>query len=85
MRPQLHDATCAECGNECQVPFKPNGKKPVLCGNCFKKDGGFSESRDRHAPRMPREEGRGGDQVLIQLKAINQKLDALIDALSRAE
>lgn len=38
-RPQLHDATCAGCGKPCQVPFKPNGSKPIFCRNCFKKDG----------------------------------------------
>lgn len=36
----MHSATCNECGNDCEVPFKPNGRKPVLCSNCFKRDGG---------------------------------------------
>ncbi len=35
---ELHPATCNECGDRCEVPFKPNGRKPVLCGKCFKKD-----------------------------------------------
>ncbi len=34
----MHKTSCAECGNACEVPFKPNGKKPVLCGDCFHKD-----------------------------------------------
>ena len=38
--PMLHKATCSECNTTCEVPFKPNGKKPVLCGNCFKRSGG---------------------------------------------
>lgn len=33
---QMHSATCAECGKDCEVPFKPVGGKPVLCSNCFK-------------------------------------------------
>lgn len=33
---QMHSATCAKCGNACEVPFKPVGGKPVLCSNCFK-------------------------------------------------
>lgn len=46
----LHDATCAECNSPCQVPFRPNGRKPVLCGNCFKKDeGGEQKSYSRPA------------------------------------
>lgn len=38
-RPQreLHDATCAGCGIQTQVPFKPVGNRPVYCRDCFKK------------------------------------------------
>ena len=36
---EMHDAVCAKCGSECQVPFKPRseeeGGKPVLCKECF--------------------------------------------------
>ena len=32
---EMHDAVCAECDADCQVPFKPNGEKPVLCRECF--------------------------------------------------
>ena len=32
----MHETICDECGNACQVPFKPNGKKPVFCNKCFK-------------------------------------------------
>lgn len=38
-KPVSHKATCADCGKSCEVPFKPNGKKPVLCSKCFNKDG----------------------------------------------
>lgn len=36
-RPQreMFDAICAECGKKTQVPFKPNGQKPVYCKDCF--------------------------------------------------
>ncbi|MCR4312046.1 MAG: hypothetical protein NUV56_02050 [Candidatus Uhrbacteria bacterium] len=40
-KPELFPATCNECGNACEVPFKPNGKKPVYCRDCFKKSEGF--------------------------------------------
>ncbi len=33
---QLFDATCAECGKQTQVPFKPSGNRPVYCRDCFK-------------------------------------------------
>jgi CxxC-x17-CxxC domain-containing protein len=31
----MYDATCAECGCETQVPFKPTSARPVYCKNCF--------------------------------------------------
>jgi len=34
-----HKAQCADCGNNCTVPFKPNGRKPVLCSDCFRVKG----------------------------------------------
>jgi len=40
-RPAMHQAICAECGRECEVPFRPSGDKPVYCSDCFsRKDGG---------------------------------------------
>ena len=32
---EMFTATCAECGAECQVPFKPTEGKPVYCSACF--------------------------------------------------
>lgn len=34
---EMHDVTCAECGIETQVPFKPDGSRPVYCRDCFQK------------------------------------------------
>lgn len=34
---QMHKATCSECGEECEVPFKPSQDKPVYCRECFNK------------------------------------------------
>ena len=34
-RPQMHEATCSECGQSCQVPFRPTGDRPVYCNTCF--------------------------------------------------
>ena len=31
----MYDATCAECGCETQVPFKPTSARPVYCKDCF--------------------------------------------------
>lgn len=33
---EMHDAVCAQCAQNCQVPFKPReGGRPVLCKECF--------------------------------------------------
>ena len=36
----MFDATCADCGQETQVPFKPTGERPVYCRECFAKHRG---------------------------------------------
>ena len=33
---EMHDATCAQCGSETQVPFRPTGARPVYCSDCFR-------------------------------------------------
>ncbi len=32
-----HKATCSECKQECEVPFKPTEGRPVFCGDCWSK------------------------------------------------
>ncbi len=36
---KLYDVTCAECGNETQVPFEPKGDRPVYCRDCYQTQG----------------------------------------------
>ena len=31
---EMYTAICAECGKECQVPFKPTEGKAVYCSEC---------------------------------------------------
>ena len=42
---EKHKATCSECGQECEVPFKPTPGKSVYCFECFK------EKNPRPRPR----------------------------------
>lgn len=35
---ELFPATCASCGENTQVPFKPTGSRPVYCSNCFSRN-----------------------------------------------
>ncbi|MCL2647083.1 MAG: zinc-ribbon domain containing protein [Phycisphaerales bacterium] len=32
---QMFPATCAQCGQQTEVPFKPSGSRPVYCRDCF--------------------------------------------------
>ncbi len=45
---EMHTATCSDCGQQTQVPFKPTAGRPVYCRDCFAK----------RSP--PRERGGGG-------------------------
>lgn len=56
---QMFPATCSNCGNKCEVPFRPSGGKPVLCSDCFGNKGGGD--RDRSGGRgRDRDRGRSG-------------------------
>lgn len=33
---EMHDAVCARCGKDTQVPFRPTGTRPVYCSDCFR-------------------------------------------------
>ena len=44
---EMFRAICASCNKSCEVPFKPNGKKPVYCKDCYAANGGqVAEPRD---------------------------------------
>ena len=35
---EMYPITCAECGNDAMVPFRPRGDRPVYCSDCFQQD-----------------------------------------------
>lgn len=61
---EMFSAVCSDCGQECQVPFKPTEGKPVRCRECFMKNrpkrnfngGGFGGNRGGRFNNRPREE-----------------------------
>jgi CxxC-x17-CxxC domain-containing protein len=55
-RPEMHKAVCSNCGNDCEVPFRPTGDKPIFCNDCFKKMG----NRGNDNPRNFRDGGNRG-------------------------
>jgi CxxC-x17-CxxC domain-containing protein len=95
----MHKATCAECSKICEVPFRPNGEKPVFCNDCFGakrgNDGSSFERPQRfEAPRHsfskpePRTEQRPDhriDGLVQQMNTLNAKLDALITLMTPAK
>ncbi len=49
---EMFDAKCGDCGNDCQVPFKPKEDRPVYCRECFQ--------NHKPEPRGGRFGGRSG-------------------------
>lgn len=53
---QLFSVTCASCGKQAQVPFKPSGDRPVYCRDCYmqQRKGGAGGGAGRGRDRGPR-------------------------------
>ena len=58
--------TCADCGDQCTVPFVPRSNKPVYCSDCFRQNKPSSNddrpsrySRDDRPSRNSRDNDRG--------------------------
>jgi len=95
-RPDMHPAICSECGASCEVPFKPNGKKPIFCRNCFQKQEGdapaprygarsFDRAGASDKPAYRSTPRTGTEGIEKQLKALNEKMDLILAALMAPE
>lgn len=49
---EMFEAECASCHKMTEVPFRPNGKKPVYCRDCFKPSDDRGERPTFAAPRF---------------------------------
>lgn len=78
------EAVCNECGDTCFVPFKPNGRKPVLCNDCFKQNDGGERSSGKMSFEPKAGKGCCGNNhaMMDQLKSIDAKLGAILEALT---
>lgn len=90
-RKEKFRATCATCGSSCEVPFKPNGRKPVLCSDCFQDDQGYDarprhdkRPRHHHDDRAPKHH-KQDSQTQEELVKIRRKLDYIIKILESVE
>ncbi len=74
---EMFDAVCDNCGNKCQLPFRPTGEKPVYCSDCFEKIEGKGDknTRNRNAS-MPAVDYKA------QFEALNARLDKIMSILS---
>jgi len=87
-RREMHQAICSNCGNKCEVPFKPTGDKPVYCSDCFEKRGGGSSNRPgRRDSRRPRFEQRDNtnNKLVEQVNSLSTKLDRILNLLESKE
>ncbi len=89
---QMFAATCAECGKATEVPFRPNGQKPVFCRDCFALKRGSEESgnsrgdfnrRDDRTERPRSFEKREYTPQAPTQRAASPVEDKRIDELSR--
>lgn len=84
----MHKAICAGCKKTCEVPFKPNGQKPVFCNDCFgdqqdENKGGSEnkyEKRNFSEPRFPRVERK--EREYVKPAALGSDLKKEIDSLN---
>lgn len=93
-RQSMHRATCSKCNSQCEVPFRPNGKKPIYCNDCFRKEDGGAQTSRFGAKKFERSgsfekpefrslpQTDNNDEVVKQLKALNVKMDLLLQALA---
>lgn len=85
----MFKAICSDCGKECEVPFKPNGSKPVFCRDCFASKRRFEGPRNENfPPRRPNFEDRGPRQgpppppPHREFEQLNAKLDRILNLLT---
>lgn len=88
-RPQMHKATCTDCGGIAEVPFRPTGDKPVLCSDCFggKRDNGGRDNRSNNRGSGDRKDfnkpsfSDSSNKSKDDLTAIHKKLDTILGLL----
>lgn len=70
---RMFPAVCDECGDSCEVPFKPSSDKPIYCSHCF----GKSE-RDTKRSGDSRPSSIDNKQIEI----LNTKIDKILTILN---
>jgi CxxC-x17-CxxC domain-containing protein len=95
---QMFPATCSNCNKACEVPFQPNGSKPVYCKDCFgsmkgsddraprsdRGDRPSYDSRPSFTPRSAPASAPANDETKKQIDVLTAKVDALAKSLDYA-
>ena len=85
---EMHKAICSTCGKPCEVPFRPDGSKPVLCSECFGKNksddrngverrGNFSNDRGPRKPERSFDSPRPDRGPSPDFKALTEQIRVL--------
>ena len=83
-----YEVTCAKCGKQTDVPFKPTTGKPVYCRECFGSAGKSSSSFSVNSTPVSRNLNSSGSSNAIsqeQFNEINTKLDKILEILENIE
>ncbi len=78
---KMFDALCSNCGNNCQVPFRPIGGKPVFCNKCF--DKGDNVVNKNFVVKSDNSGGKNMEQFKEQLEMLNIKLDRILREITQ--
>ena len=86
----MHQAVCDKCGQDCEVPFRPSGDKPVYCKSCFdsmRPDDDRAPRRDSNRnqgsfARKP-ERARDNRNTERQFETMIAKIDQLVVSINR--
>lgn len=82
-RPDMYDVVCDNCGNDCQVPFKPRGDKDIFCSDCFEDQGNQRPRGNKGYSQV--KGGVNEERLQKQLDDIQSKLDIIMEALELVE
>lgn len=84
---ELYAAECNNCRKRCEVPFRPNGRKPVYCSDCFSQTSRPSYSEPREQPSHSQAMERQLDELKRKIDVMNETLTGLtlaVDTFNRA-
>ena len=87
---------CDACGEECEVPFRPSGDKPIYCNECFRNkdkkqknkhiddedDDDFNTYKEKHQQsKHAPPQSNNNEELLERLAILEEKIDRILDSL----